>query len=116
VHSIVKGTRRHRYIGFRVKLLENNHPLTNIELIQALRQQTHDLFSKEAKDLGLWVVQFDGAAGIVKCNYQEKEHTRQLLQKLKKIGSKSVTFTTYATSGTIRGILDKKLKCPEQNF
>jgi RNase P/RNase MRP subunit POP5 len=113
VYSIVKGTRRHRYIGFRVTLLENNHPLTDTELIRALRQQTHDLFTKEAKELGLWVVQFDGTTGIVKCNYQEKEHTIQLLQTLKKIGSKTVTFTTYATSGTIRGITDKKLKRSE---
>jgi RNase P/RNase MRP subunit POP5 len=90
----------------------NNHPFTDKELIQGLRQQTHDLFSKEIKELGLWVVQFDGTAGIIKCKYQEKEHTIQLLQSLKKIGSKSVTFTTYATSGTIRGITDKKLKCP----
>jgi RNase P/RNase MRP subunit POP5 len=91
----------------------NNHPLTDTELIQALRQQTHDLFSKTAKELGLWVVQFDGTTGIIKCNYQEKEHTIQLLQSLKKIGSKSVALTTYATSGTIRGITDKKLKRPQ---
>jgi RNase P/RNase MRP subunit POP5 len=91
----------------------NNHPLTETELIQALRQQTTDLFSKAAKELGLWVVKFDGTTGIIKCNYQEKEHTIQLLQSLKKIGSKSVTFTTYATSGTIRGITHIKLKRPQ---
>ena len=113
MYSIVKGTGRHRYISFRVSLVGNNHPLTETELIQALRQQTHDLFSKAAKELGLWVVKFDGTTGIIKCNYQEKEHTIQLLQSLKKIGSKSVTFTTYATSGTIRGITDKKLKRPQ---
>jgi RNase P/RNase MRP subunit POP5 len=91
----------------------NNHLLTDTELIQALRQQTHDLFSKSAKELGLWVVTFDGTTGIIKCNYKEKEHTIQLLQSLKKIGSKFVIFTTYTTSGTIRGITDKKLKRPQ---
>jgi RNase P/RNase MRP subunit POP5 len=72
-----------------------------------LRKQAYDLFSKDAKELGLWVVRFDGTTGIVKCRYREKDRTIQLLQTLKKIGSKSVTFTTYATSGTIRGIIDK---------
>ena len=113
MYGIVKGTRRHRYISFRVALVGNNHSLSDMELIQALRQQTHDLFSKAAKELGLWVVQFDGTTGIIKCNYQEKEHTIQLLQSLKKIGSKSVTVTTSTTSGTIRGITDKKQKHPE---
>ena len=110
MYRILKDTRRHRYISFRVALIGENLPLTRTELIQAFRQQTSDLFSKETKELGLWVVQFDGTVGIIKCNQKEKEHTIQLLYSLKKIGSKSVSFTTYATSGTIRGITDKKLK------
>ncbi|VVB60022.1 Rpp14/Pop5 family protein [uncultured archaeon] len=110
MYSILKDTRRHRYISFRIALVGENLPLTRMELIQALRQQTHDLFSKTTKELGLWVVQFDGTTGIIKCNQKEKEHTIQLLHTLKKIGSKSVSFTTYTTSGTIRGIMDKKLK------
>ena len=113
MYSIVKGTKRHRYISFRVSLFENNHLLTNKELIQALRQQAQDLFSKTVKDLGLWVIQFDGTTGIIKCNYQEKELIIQLLQSLKQIESKSVTFSTYATSGTIHGITNKKLKRPK---
>jgi RNase P/RNase MRP subunit POP5 len=113
VYGIVKGTKRHRYISFGVTFVENNPPLTDTELIQALRQQTYDLFSKAAKELGLWVVQFDGTRGIIKCNYQEKEHTIQLLQSLKRIGSKSVDFTTYTTSGTMHGITDKKQKRPQ---
>jgi RNase P/RNase MRP subunit POP5 len=110
VDGIVKGNRRHRYINFRVAFIGQNYFITETELIQAIQQQTHDLFSKTSKELGLWVVQFDGNTGIIKCNYTEKEHTIQLLQSLKKIRSQSVIFTTYATSGTIRGITDKKLK------
>jgi RNase P/RNase MRP subunit POP5 len=78
-----------------------------MELIQAIRQQTQDLFSKTAKELGLWVIHFDGTTGIIKCNHKEKEHTIQLLHSMKKIGSKSVSFATNVTSGTIRGITDK---------
>jgi RNase P/RNase MRP subunit POP5 len=110
VNGIVKGNRRHRYISFHVSFMGQNYTITETELIQAIGQQTHDLFSKTSKGLGLWVIQFDGDTGIIKCNYTEKEHTIQLLQSLKKIGSKSVTFATSATSGTIRGITNKKRK------
>ena len=110
MNGIIKGSRRHRYISFRVSFMEQNYSITETELIQAIRQQTYDLFSKTSKELGLWVVQFDGNTGIIECNYTEKEHTIQLLQSLKKIGSRSVTFITSTTSGTIRGITNKKRK------
>jgi len=81
--------------------------------MQALRQHTSALFSKNFKELTLWVVQFDGIHGILKCHYKEKEHVLQLLQSLKKIGTKPVTITTYSTSGTIRGLAAKKQKNPQ---
>lgn len=107
VHCIIKGNRRHRYISFRVELEGNDAPFTKVELIQTLRQQTQDLFSKTTKELGLWVIHFDGTIGIIKCDHTEKERTIQLLHSMKKIGLKSVCFVTNATSGTIRGIIDK---------
>jgi RNase P/RNase MRP subunit POP5 len=107
VYTIIKGTRRHRYISFRVTTLGNSQPLTDTELIQALRQQINELLSKTAKELGLWVVKFNGTTGIIRCNHKEKDHMIQLLQSLKKIGLKSVTVTTYATSGTIHGLIHR---------
>ena len=110
VYSIVKSTRRQRYILFHVVYTEGHRPLTQTELIQAIRQQTYDLFSKHIKDLGLWVVQFDGTTGILKCKNQEKERTRELLESLKMIGSTPATITTQSTSGTIRGLTNKTSK------
>jgi RNase P/RNase MRP subunit POP5 len=110
VLPIVKGTRRHRYIDFHVSCENKESLLTKTDLIRALRQHTYVLFSKNAKELGFWVVQFDGRNGILKCNYQEKEHSIQLLQKLKTIGSKPVNITTHATSGTIHGLTNNKNK------
>lgn len=107
---ILKGTRRHRYIDFHVEYDDQNLMITNSGLIQALRQQSFELFSKNLKDLRLWVVQFDGRQGILKCHYREKEHVIQLLLSLKKIGTKPVTITTSSTSGTIRGLKKKKQK------
>ncbi|DAC72413.1 MAG TPA: hypothetical protein DSN98_05380 [Thermoplasmata archaeon] len=113
VFCIVKGTRRHRYIGFCAAYQPQNHAPTNTELIQALRQATYDLYSKNTKELGLWVIRFDGTSGILKCHYREKEHAIALLQSLKKIGPTTITITTHATSGTIHGLGEKKIKRPQ---
>jgi RNase P/RNase MRP subunit POP5 len=104
----MKGTRRHRYIAFHVDQNDQNLTITNSQLIQELRQHATELFSKSVKDLRLWVVQFDGTQGILKCHYTEKEHVIQLLLSIKKIGTKPVTITTHSTSGTIRGLAHKK--------
>jgi RNase P/RNase MRP subunit POP5 len=110
VHPIVKGTRRHRYIGFHVACENEDSLLTKTDLIQALRKHTPILFSKNTKELGFWIVQFDGTNGILKCNYQEKDHGMQLLHSLKIIGTKPVTITTQVTSGTIHGLTCNKNK------
>lgn len=107
--SIVKGIRRHRYIDFHVESKEQIL-FTNPELLQALRQQTFELFSKELKDLRLWVVRFDGIKGILKCHYTEKEQVLQILRSIKRIGTTPVTIITHATSGTIHGLTSKKNK------
>jgi RNase P/RNase MRP subunit POP5 len=113
VYSIVKGTRRQRYIRFHITSTDEHPPVTRTELIQAVQHQAGRLFSKNAKELGLWIVQFDGSSGIIKCKYQEKEHTRELLESLKVIGSKPVRISSQTTSGTIRGLTPKAQRRPE---
>ena len=108
VERIVKGERRHRYIGFHITFFEQNQVLTKSGLIHAIRQHTQVLFSKDPKELGLWLVQFNGTTGIIKCRSQEKEHTIALLQSLENIEGKSVTVTTRSTSGTIHGLKQKE--------
>jgi RNase P/RNase MRP subunit POP5 len=65
------------------------------------------LFSKSLKDLGVWVIQFDGTDGIIKCHYREKEHLIQILISLKNIGQTAVKVTTSSTAGTIKASLKK---------
>ncbi len=100
----MKGTRRHRYIDFHIETTEQKGVLTNSELLQALRQQAFELFSKNLKDLRLWVIHFDGTQGILKCHYTEKDNVIQLVQAIRKIGMSPVIITTGSTSGTIRGL------------
>ena len=104
----MKDTRRHRYIAFHVDQNDQNLTITKSQLIQELRKHATELFSKSVKDISLWVVQFDGTQGILKCHYTEKEHVIQLLLSIKKIGTIPVTITTRLTSGTIRGLAHKK--------
>jgi len=108
----MKGTRRHRYIAFHVECEEENPLIAHSEFIQALRRHTIELFSKDFKEFGLWVVQFDGTQGILKCRYTDKQRAIHLLCSLKRIGMKHVTVTTLSTSGTIHGLKDKKKKEP----
>ncbi|HIG99690.1 MAG TPA: hypothetical protein HA258_03815 [Thermoplasmata archaeon] len=104
----MKGTRRHRYIAFHVDQDDKKYLASTSQLIQELRQQTSTLFSKNLKDLRLWVIRFDGRDGVLKCHYTEKEHIIQILISIKKIGESSVTITTSSTSGTIHGLSTKK--------
>lgn len=91
-----------------MKTVEENDLPTQSDVVQELRRQTKQLFSKDYKEMGLWLVRFNGTMGIVKCNYQEKEHTIELLQSLRYIGSRKVTVTTQVTSGTIRTLTHRK--------
>ena len=104
MYSIVKGSRRYRYIGFQVKIKGKQNAFSESDFIHTLRQQAHEVCSKDAKELGLWLIRFNGTQGIIKCNYQEKEHVMQLLIQLKNVGATPVRITTHACSGTIRGL------------
>lgn len=108
----MKGTRRHRYIFFKVTYDQAHTFASQRELLNALRQSTFERFLKDTKELGLWIVRFDGTTGILKCHYRETENVKQLLQSMKSIGTKPVSITTHATSGTIHGLTDKKPRSP----
>lgn len=104
----MKGTRRHRYIFFKVSYDQAHGFASQKELLQALRQCAYEQFLKNIKELGLWIVRFDGTTGILKCQYQETENVKQLLKSLKNLGTKPVVVTTHATSGTIHGLTEEK--------
>lgn len=106
----MKGTRRYRYIAFHVEYKDTRFIASMSQLIQDLRLQATTLFSKSLKDLGVWVIQFDGVDGIIKCHYMQKEHLIQILISLKSIGETTVTITTSSTAGTIKASLKKSKK------
>jgi RNase P/RNase MRP subunit POP5 len=111
----VKGSRRYRYITFHVEYEDKKDTVSTSHLIQELRQQAFSLFSKSLKDLRLWVIQFDGKDGILKCHYLEKDHIIQLLVSLKNIGNAAVTVQTFSTSGTLKSLLITKRRKQRNN-
>jgi len=107
VYIIIKGDRRWRYIGFVVKTLDKN--LNKSEMLREIRRQCKFIFNKDCREMGIRLIRFDGAAGILKCNHLEKENAIILLKSIKKIGSNDVEVATIATSGTIRSLIKKHM-------
>jgi RNase P/RNase MRP subunit POP5 len=108
VGRIVRRRHRHRYIGFRITFTGDIPSFMPSDFIQALRKEARDFFSKDGDNLRIWLIQFDGTSGIIKCPSQEKDCLIHFLQSLKKIGGASVDITTVSTSGTIRGLTKKR--------
>ena len=78
-------------------------------MLSEIRRQCNFIFNKDCREMGIRLIRFDGAAGILKCNHLEKENAIMLLKSIKKIGSKDVEVTTIATSGTIRYLVKKNI-------
>ena len=78
-------------------------------MINVLRSKCRNMFSKECKELGIYLTRFDGETGIIKCNHIEKEKTIDLLKSIKKISSRKIEIETLGTSGTIKALEKKHL-------
>ena len=78
-------------------------------MIKELQGQCNLIFHKDCNKMGIRLMQFNGKAGIIKCNHTEKENAISLLQSIKKISSKKLEVTTIATSGTIRSLVKKHM-------
>jgi len=59
--------------------------------------------------MGMRLIQFNGKAGILKCNHIEKEKMMYLLNSIEMISSEKVEVNTIATSGTLRSLRTKKM-------
>jgi RNase P/RNase MRP subunit POP5 len=105
---IIKEGRRKRYIGFTIKQKDNIFDKN--EIINEIRNQCTILFDKNYRDLGLYLVRFNGEQGILRCKHTEKQNAIQLLNSMKKVSSKNVEIETLGTSGTIKTLIKKHMK------
>ena len=101
VDIIIKDGRRRRYIGFNV-LTNDNHIFDKKDLIEVVRRQSMVLFDRNFKEMGLFIVRFNGIKGIIRCRHTEKENTIKLMKSIEIIGTRKVKIDTIATSGTIK--------------
>jgi RNase P/RNase MRP subunit POP5 len=104
---IIKGEKRQRYIGFTV-----NAPVNQVDkssFLYEIRRICNKKYKKNLKEMGIWLIRFNGSTGILKCNHQEKENAILLLQSVKNIGLNKVKIIPVGTSGTIRSLIKKHL-------
>jgi len=78
-------------------------------MISELRTQCNTLFKKNCKDMGIFLIRFDGEKGIIRCKHTEKDNTIDLLKSIKQISSNKVNISTLGTSGTIKALTRKHM-------
>lgn len=78
-------------------------------MINVIRTQSAILFKRPWKEMGIYLVRFNGKTGIVRCNHKEKENVIEVLKSINSINSQKVKIVTVGTSGTIKALKKKHL-------
>jgi RNase P/RNase MRP subunit POP5 len=107
--SITRNGMRRRYIGFVVDSKNEKPRIDKSEMIREIRRQCRNIFDKDCKEMGIYLVNFDGIKGIVRCNHVEKDNTIMLLESIDKVSSQDVVLKTVGTSGTIKTLVRKHM-------
>ena len=79
-------------------------------MIGEIRSQCNTLFNKNCKDMGIFLIRFDGEKGIIRCKHTEKDNTINLLTSIKQVSSNNVSVKTLGTSGTIKSLIRKHME------
>jgi len=79
------------------------------DVIAALRSKCKARFNKDCKEMGFYLVKFNGKTGILRCKHVEKDDAIKLLRSLKQISSQNIQIETIGTSGTIKALEKKQL-------
>lgn len=79
-------------------------------MIQTIRSKCRELYDEHCKEMGLFLLRFNGIYGIVRTRHTEKENTIKLLTSIKKINNQEVEIKTLGTSGTIKALIKKHMK------
>jgi RNase P/RNase MRP subunit POP5 len=68
-----------------------------------------NLYNRTCKEMGLFLIRFDGITGIIKCNHIEKDNAINLLKNIRNIGLFKIEIETLGTSGSIKSLIKKHL-------
>jgi RNase P/RNase MRP subunit POP5 len=88
-------------------LVSPENKFKKYELANAFQTKCQDLYDKNYKELGLYLIRFNGERGIARCKHLEKENVINLINSIEKINSKNIKIKTIATSGTIKALIRK---------
>ena len=106
---VVKEGRRRRYIGFIVNYSDDGIVFDKRDMIDTIRNQSVLFFLKDFREMGLFIIRFDGKQGIIRCKHTSKDDTITLLKSITEINNHKVKIDTVGTSGTIKSLVKKHM-------
>ena len=107
---ILKYKHRRRYIGFYIDKLDKKNVVKKFDLINEIKNKCDEIYKSKPRLMGIFLINFDGYKGIIKCNHIKKEETIKILNSINKLSDITVKIITVGTSGTL-----KKLKIKYMN-
>lgn len=78
-------------------------------MIKEIKKNSLDLFNKNLKEIGIYLIRYDKNIGIIRCNNINKEDVIKILKSINNISSINLKITTFGTSGTIKGLINKNI-------
>jgi len=97
--------KRRRYLAFEVM---SAGKIGRDDFINELRAASQSLLGDlGASQCDLWLIDFDGARGILRCARDKTTLARAVLATINKIGKISVGARVLGISGTIKGVTEK---------
>lgn len=106
---VVKEGRRRRYIGFTINYSDEGVVFDKRDMIDAVRNQSVLFLLKDFREMGLFIIRFDGKQGIIRCRHTDKDDTIKLLKSINEINNHKVEIETVGTSGTIKSLVKKHM-------
>ena len=91
-----------RYLAFEVTCGESG--IRKQELVKELWRSASSLYGDVGTSrCGLWLIEFDGKGGIIKCAHDMVNEVKIILATINMINGKAAGLRVLRTSGTIKG-------------
>ncbi|MDI6888350.1 MAG: Rpp14/Pop5 family protein [Methanocellales archaeon] len=97
--------KRRRYLAFEVM---STGEIGRDDFINELRAASQSLLGDVGvSQCDLWLIDFDGTRGILRCARDKTTLARAVLATINKVGMVSVGVRALGISGTIKGVTEK---------
>ena len=90
-----------RYIVFEIL---SDREMVKQDLIRAIWNSAYSLYGDVGTSkIGLWLLNFDGKRGVVRCTRDKTEEVRALLSAINSLDERQVAISVIRVCGTIKG-------------